>query len=176
MARETDKVDFVEISGGNYENPSFVMEGFDSEAEKAKLEKLSSKTSSANSKSDPKATGTGAATVQGSGVDPNAKTSARTGKREAFFQNFARRCRSTLPANSRLKIVLTGGLRSRHGIASAIHPDDGAADMACLGRPAAVFPDLPLRLTDTSIDGRIPRIRHTRIQGSRGDKPCIGTH
>ncbi|GAC92717.1 potential NADH-dependent flavin oxidoreductase [Pseudozyma hubeiensis SY62] len=153
---ETGKVDFVEISGGNYENPSFVMEGFDSEAEKVKLEKLSSKTASANSKSDPKATGTGANTVQGAGVDPTSKTTARTGKREAFFQNFARRCRSSLPADSRLKIILTGGLRSRHGIASAINPDDGAADMACLGRPAAVFPSLPLRLTDTSIPDSSP--------------------
>ncbi|KIS70713.1 uncharacterized protein UMAG_01869 [Mycosarcoma maydis] len=148
---DTDKVDFVEISGGNYENPSFAMSGFDSEAEKAKIEKLSSKTTSANQKSDWKATGAGAATVQGSGVDPTSKTTARTGRREAFFQNFARRCRSTLPADSRLKIILTGGLRSRHGIASAIHPDDGAADMACLGRPAAIFPSLARRLTDTSI-------------------------
>ncbi|EST07815.1 NADH:flavin oxidoreductase/NADH oxidase, N-terminal [Kalmanozyma brasiliensis GHG001] len=153
---ETDQVDFVEISGGNYENPSFVMEGFDSEAEKAKLEKLSSKKNAADGKRDAKATGTGAATVQGSGADPNAKTTERTGKREAFFQNFARRCRSTLPEGSRLKIILTGGLRSRHGIASAINPDDGAADMACLGRPAAVFPALPLRLTDTSIDDASP--------------------
>ena len=153
---ETGQVDFVEISGGNYENPSFVMEGFDSEAEKAKIEKLSKRTASAKAKSDPKATGTGAATVQGSGVDPTAQTTARTGRREAFFQNFARRCRSVLPADSRLKIILTGGLRSRHGIASAIHPDDGAADMACLGRPAAVFPTLPLRLTDTSIPDGSP--------------------
>lgn len=129
------------------------MEGFDSEKEQAKIDKLSKKTASANNKSDPKATGTGANTVQGAGVDPTSKTSARTGRREAFFQNFARRCRSTLPADSRLKIILTGGLRSRHGIASAI---DGAADMACLGRPAAVFPDLPLRLTDTSIEDGSP--------------------
>ena len=132
------------------------MEGFDSEAEKAKIEKLSKTTASANSKRDARATGTGAATVQGSGVDPTAKTSGRTGRREAFFQNFARRCRSTLPADTRLKIILTGGLRSRHGIAAAIHPDDGAADMACLGRPAAVFPSLPRRLTDTSIQDGSP--------------------
>lgn len=153
---ETGQVDFVEISGGNYENPSFVMEGFDSEAEKAKLEKLSKKSASANSKSDPKATSTGADTVQGAGVDPTAKTTARTGRREAFFQNFARRCRSTLPADSRLKILLTGGLRSRHGIASVVNPDNGAADIACLGRPAAVFPSLPLRLMDTSIEDGSP--------------------
>jgi len=132
------------------------MEGFDSEAEKAKLEKLSQKTASANNKADPKATGTGAATVQGSGVDPNSKTTARTGRREAFFQNFARRCRSTLPADTRLKLFLTGGLRTRHGIASAIHPDDGAVDMTCLGRPAAVFPTLPKRLMDTSIEDGSP--------------------
>ncbi|TKY87278.1 hypothetical protein EX895_003955 [Sporisorium graminicola] len=153
---ETGSVDFVEISGGNYENPSFVMEGFDSEAEKAKIEKLSAKSGSANAKKDSKATSTGAATVQGAGADPTAKTTARTGRREAFFQSFARRCRSVLPADSRLKIVLTGGLRSRHGIASAIHPDDGAADIACLGRPAAVFPSLPRRLTDTSIPDDSP--------------------
>ncbi|CBQ72098.1 related to NADH oxidase [Sporisorium reilianum SRZ2] len=154
---ETGSVDFVEISGGNYENPSFIMDGFDSEAEKAKLEKLSAKAGSANAKSDSKATGTGAATVQGAGVDPTAKTTARTGRREAFFQNFARRCRSVLPADSRLKIILTGGLRSRHGIASAIHPDDGAVDMACLGRPAALFPSLPHRLMDTSIPDGSPQ-------------------
>ncbi|SPC67165.1 related to NADH oxidase [Ustilago sp. UG-2017b] len=153
---EGGNADFVEISGGNYENPSFVMEGFDSEKEQAKLDKLAKRTASATTKSDPKATSTGANTVQGAGVDPTAKTTARTGRREAFFQNFARRCRSSLPADSRLKIILTGGLRSRHGIASAIHPDDGAADMACLGRPAAVFPDLPLRLTDTSIEDESP--------------------
>ncbi|SNX82972.1 related to NADH oxidase [Melanopsichium pennsylvanicum] len=153
---ENGKVDFVEISGGNYENPSFVMDGFDSEKEKAKIEKLSNKNNSANTKSDLKVTATGADTVQGAGVDPTAKTTACTGRREAFFQNFARRCRSVLPADSSLKIILTGGLRSRHGIASAIHPDDGAADMACLGRPAAVFPSLPQRLTNTSLADASP--------------------
>lgn len=127
------------------------MEGFDSEAEKAKLGQGQKPSSSESS-----ATGTGGATVQGAGVDPTSKTTARTGKREAFFQNFSRRCRSVIPSSSPLKIILTGGLRTRHGIASAIHPDDGAADMACLGRPAAVFPALPLRLMDTSIPDDSP--------------------
>ncbi|PWY98479.1 FMN-linked oxidoreductase [Testicularia cyperi] len=143
-------VDFVEISGGNYENPSFVMSGFDSEKE---LAKIGGKTSTPATTT---ATADGDAKVQGSGVDPTAKTSARTGKREAFFQNFARRCRSVLPADSRLKLVLTGGLRTRHGIAEAISKDGGAVDMACLGRPAALFPDLPRRLTDPNIPDSDP--------------------
>lgn len=134
---EDGSADFVEISGGNYENPSFVMEGFDSEAEKEKVYGKQSNSDKSH--------------VQGLGVDPTAKTTPRTGKREAFFQNFARQCRSALPADTRLKLILTGGLRTRHGIAQAIDKEGGAVDMACLGRPAAVFPDVPKRLTDASI-------------------------
>ncbi|EPQ32228.1 uncharacterized protein PFL1_00425 [Pseudozyma flocculosa PF-1] len=132
---ENGGVDFVEISGGNYENPSFVMEGFDSEAEKAKV----------------------------SGKQYQPKTSKRTAAREAFFASFSRQCRSVVtppsssPEETRLKLILTGGLRTRAGIASVLSPssdpdNDGAGvDMACLGRPAALYPDLPRRLLDPAL-------------------------
>ncbi|KAN0066040.1 hypothetical protein ACQY0O_000133 [Thecaphora frezii] len=144
-------VDFVEISGGNYENPSFVMEGFDSDAEKAKL----------------------------SGLPPTAAAAAAPAekwgfRREAFFASFAQQCRRIVASSGvgadgepRLKLILTGGLRSRAGIASVLSPpptissngdgdgdEHGYVDMACLGRPAALFPDLPKRLLDSSLDDR----------------------
>ena len=112
------------------------MEGFDPEKENAKL---------------------AGKPIAATGQDPHAKVSSRTKKREAFFQTFARECRSVLPEKARLKLILTGGLRTRSGIAQALSETGGAVDMACLGRPAAVFPDLPLRLTDTSIPDDNPR-------------------
>lgn len=122
-----------------------MMDKFDAEDEKAKL---SSKSASAPSSSRPK--------------PYTPQPSTRTARREAFFLSFAQRAHSVLPSSSRMVIILTGGLRSRAGMASAL--SSGEIDMVALGRPAAVDPALPLRLLDRAIpdsDARAKTVEYT---------------
>ncbi len=46
--------------------------------------------------------------------------------------------------------------------------------MACLGRPAAVFPSLPLRLTDTSIDDASPEAGTPEFKVPAASKLVVG--
>lgn len=85
----------------------------------------------------------------------------RPSAREAFFDAFSQRARwvistlpsSTLPSPPPL-IVLTGGLRTRAGIASVLSSPTktpATADLVGLARPSAADPFLPRRLVDPSI-------------------------
>ena len=47
-----------------------------------------------------------------------------------------------------MAIMLTGGIRTRNGMADII--SSGTADMIGLGRPSAMEPDLPLKLLGAS--------------------------
>lgn len=86
---------------------------------------------------------------------------SHTARREAFFQGFASRARSyitSLSSTSAPVIMVTGGFRSRIGMAQAI--ESKATDLVGLGRPTAVKPDLPKVLLDPKIrdeDARAPR-------------------
>ena len=92
-------------------------------------------------------------------------------KREAFFAGFAARAKATVaeaaaPGDRPAAIMLTGGLRSRTGMAAAIL--DGTTDIVGLARPAAVRPHLPLLLLDpykADDNARCPpyRVRGTEI-------------
>lgn len=89
----------------------------------------------------------------------------RPSAREAFFDAFSQRARwviSTLPASTLSSppplILLTGGLRTRSGIASVLSSPSKTpptADLVGLGRPAAADPYLPLRLVNPSVPSRM---------------------
>lgn len=127
---ETGMCDFVEVSGGNYENPSFLTDGFDADAETAKLKGQKQEQASIENKA-------------------SVKVSDRTRKREALFATFAKRARGVLPQGSGMKIIVTGGLRTRGGMASAL--ETGAIDGVGIGRPACVHPDLPDYILNASV-------------------------
>lgn len=63
-----------------------------------------------------------------------------THRREAFFLDYAERVRASV----KLPLMLTGGFRTRRGMAAAL--TGGAVDVVGLARPLAVEPDLPARL------------------------------
>ncbi|KAF2756845.1 FMN-linked oxidoreductase [Pseudovirgaria hyperparasitica] len=107
-------VDFLEISGGTYENPEMAGPEYSdkpSESEKSAL------------KQSP--------TTQ-------LPVSSRTAAREAFFIDFARDVRAAYPS---LPLMVTGGFRTRAGMAAAL--ESNACDIVGVGRPACVTPELP---------------------------------
>ncbi|WFD28080.1 hypothetical protein MNAN1_003086 [Malassezia nana] len=75
--------------------------------------------------------------------------SDRTQRREGFFTGFAHRARQELPPGSNMRIIVTGGFRTRTGMAGAITA--GHADAIGLGRPACLEPALPRKMLDTSV-------------------------
>jgi 2,4-dienoyl-CoA reductase-like NADH-dependent reductase (Old Yellow Enzyme family) len=62
----------------------------------------------------------------------------RSEKREAFFLDYASAVRERFP---NLILMVTGGFRSRRGMKAALQ--SGACDLVGVGRPAAIWPDLP---------------------------------
>ncbi|GAA6049656.1 hypothetical protein JCM3770_005055 [Rhodotorula araucariae] len=98
---------------------------------------------------------------------PNAPKRPSTLQREAFFDTFSHRARfllSTLPPSTLATpaplILLTGGFRTRHGIARALSPSSHSpptADLAGLARPAAADPFLPLALLSHSVPSSAAR-------------------
>lgn len=85
-----------------------------------------------------------------------AKPSARTAAREAFFLSFATQAHALLKslppsslASSPPKIMVTGGFRSRAGMAKALA--SSSTDLIGIGRPACANPALPRTLLDPSI-------------------------
>lgn len=87
-------LDLLEISGGNYSNPSFA-------------------------------------------------DAMPSGARQSLFAHFTQKLIPTLPPGGPA-IMLTGGLHNRNLITSSLRT--GACDIAGIGRPAALVPDLPRRL------------------------------
>lgn len=71
-------------------------------------------------------------------VDQEKPKSERTQAREAFFLEFASTIRRDIPD---VPLMVTGGFRTRQGIEAALQ--DGACDLAGIGRPATVMPCLP---------------------------------
>ncbi|KAK4047695.1 hypothetical protein OIV83_005203 [Microbotryomycetes sp. JL201] len=93
---------------------------------------------------------------------------ASTNAREAFFLNFASSAHklvenldnSSLPSPKPV-IMVTGGFRTRSGMADALH--SSSTDLIGLGRPAAADPLLPLTLLDESVPthlARAPKYSH----------------
>ncbi|SCV71216.1 BQ2448_2804 [Microbotryum intermedium] len=116
-------VDFIEISGGTYENPAMLGD------------KAPDTMADARSQSKPKKS---------------------TSNREAFFLSFARKAREllltfpkgSLPTPAPI-VLLTGGLRTREGMAEAVLSN--STDLVGLGRPACADPLLPLKLLDSRL-------------------------
>lgn len=76
--------------------------------------------------------------------------SKRTVAREAFFQGFAQRARESVQkSDSKMALILTGGLRTRGGMAAPVQ--DGIVDGVALGRYACVYPHVPRTILDTNI-------------------------
>jgi len=75
--------------------------------------------------------------------------SERTQQREGFFIGFAQRARLSLPQGSKMRIVVTGGFRTRTGMAGAIAA--GHADAIGLGRPSCLEPALPRKMLDAAV-------------------------
>ncbi|CAO1630266.1 unnamed protein product [Parajaminaea phylloscopi] len=130
--------DFVEISGGNYENPSFMMHDFNADEE---LAKIAAPADAPDKKSSP--------------------PSSSTQKREAFFAGFASRAASVLPPAQEgvppMALMVTGGLRSRAGCVQAI--EQSHVSLCGMGRASALDFKLPLRLMDASIPDDDPSLR-----------------
>lgn len=72
-----------------------------------------------------------------------------TRKREAFFLDYAERIRERV----RTPLMLTGGFRTRAGMAEALA---SAVDVIGLARPLIVEPDLPARLLAGVADAALP--------------------
>jgi 2,4-dienoyl-CoA reductase-like NADH-dependent reductase (Old Yellow Enzyme family) len=62
-----------------------------------------------------------------------------TRRREAYFADFAKKAREV--AGEKVHIMLSGGFRSRLGMAAAI--SEGSCDIIGIGRPACLEPQLP---------------------------------
>lgn len=77
------------------------------------------------------------------------KQSASSHRREGFFASFAKRAHEVMPAGSKMRIIVTGGFRSRVGMAQAVRDD--AIDGIGLARPAALDPALPVTVLDAQI-------------------------
>lgn len=114
---------------------AFMMDSFDSEKELAKIN------GSAKKSTAPKS------------------ISARTQAREAFFQNFALRARSSIQdvkgPGREMALILTGGLRSRNGMSGPVL--DGIVDGVGIGRMACVYPDLPKTILNKSVPDNDPK-------------------
>lgn len=76
-------------------------------------------------------------------------TRASSERREAFFLEYVERVRDRVKA----PLMLTGGLRTRDGIESALA---SGVDVAGLARPLAFDPDLPARLISGASDRATP--------------------
>lgn len=70
--------------------------------------------------------------------NPEEKVSASTAAREAFFLEFAKAIRQSLPG---VHLMVTGGFRSRLGLEQAVK--SGACDLVGIGRPSVIDPQLP---------------------------------
>ena len=109
-------------------------DNFDSDKEKAKLTEAVSRDTAASATQTAK----------------EVKSSERTLAREAFFQEFAKQARQSVDlASSKMVLIVTGGLRTRKGMCDAIQ--QGKVDAVGIGRPACVYPDLPLTILDDSV-------------------------
>lgn len=109
-------VDFLEISGGSYENPD-----------------VRSSTFTNDSITNDRPLQIAAASTEGT-----TGRASRSSTREAFFIEFAKVIRQDFP---NIPLVVTGGFRTRRGMKLAI--SSGDCDLVGLARPAALNPMIP---------------------------------
>lgn len=109
-----EEIDFLEISGGTYEDPQV---GYDVNIGQTMIKPL---------------------TQSHKMVNGNPDKSERTAQREAYFLEFATEVRKQHP---NLHLMLTGGFRTRSAMNSAL--ESQACSIIGIARPAAVAPDFP---------------------------------
>jgi 2,4-dienoyl-CoA reductase-like NADH-dependent reductase (Old Yellow Enzyme family) len=90
--------------------------------------------------------------------------SQRTAARESFFLDFARELRKALPKTI---LMVTGGFRTRVGMEAAVA--EGACDLIGMGRPAIIYPSLPLR---TVLNSEI-KTEEATVQIEKVDPPYL---
>ena len=132
IAEVAETVDFIEVSGGTYEN-SVMMK---SKAAKARDEKEDLAAASSSS-SSAVASGSQAAKVVPASTSA-APVRESTLKREAYFLSFCERVRAKVPGAT---LMLSGGWRSGLAMTSALTA--GAVDLIGMARPLCVVPDFP---------------------------------
>ena len=118
---ECGDVDFVEISGGNAENTSSKLHS-ESPPLGFSIHRLIAVKDSFGTKT----------------IDKAPVLSESTRIREAYFTDFAERVQAL---DSNVPVQLSGGFRSRTGMADAI--DSGVCSLIGLGRSVVLQPDLP---------------------------------
>lgn len=75
----------------------------------------------------------------GTPLEPIVQLRESTIRREAYFTEFAAKARKAAPGTV---IMVTGGFRTRVGMASAVQ--QGACDLIGIARPAALEPRFPI--------------------------------
>ncbi len=97
------------------------------------------------------------------------KVSASTAAREAFFLEFAKAVRKSLPG---VHLMVTGGFRSRLGLEQAIK--SGACDLVGIGRPSVIDPQLPKTIVfNASIPDEDAKL-HTKVFARSGLARFLG--
>ncbi|KAI5476723.1 hypothetical protein MNV49_007313 [Pseudohyphozyma bogoriensis] len=129
-------VDFIEVSGGNYENPHFMKQ---------------------DSNSFPASSPT-STSVHPSSREAFFLTFASTAR--AMLHSLPP---SSLPTPPPL-ILITGGLRTRNAMAETV--SSSSADLVGLGRPACADPRLPLKLLDGQLGSEEARAPKYTIKGA----------
>ncbi|KAG4270000.1 hypothetical protein FPRO04_11832 [Fusarium proliferatum] len=99
---QQEEIDYINLSGGSFEDPQMMSTG--------------------------------------SSLQPSSAKS-RSGIREGFFLRTSEEIRRRFPD---LTLLVTGGFRSRNGVAGALN--DNACDLIGLGRPAVKYPELPSKI------------------------------
>lgn len=115
-------IDFLEISGGSYEDPLVGVESW-SRRDEENLERETDRR---------------LMEIQMMTGHADRTVSERTLAREAFFLEFAYAIRDRFRG---VPLMVTGGFRTRKGMEAAIR--DGGCDMIGIGRPAVLNPWLP---------------------------------
>lgn len=137
-------VDFVEISGGSYEDPRvglFAHPMFECPLAKTHLIPVQMMQASTHIQKE---------------------KSSRTIAREAFFLEFASSIRHEFPT---VPLMVTGGFRTRDGMTRAIKSN--ACDMVGLGRPAVLEPSLPRSIIlNNEVSDEMAHVMTTPIEPS----------
>lgn len=99
--------------------------------------------------------------MMGRGLRDETNKSERTTteSREAFFLDFATQTRKRFPS---LILMVTGGFRTRKGIAAALK--SGVCDLIGIGRPAILNPDFPRLMMDDTYSDEEAQVVVSKVQ------------